>query len=120
MIRFLSIACVVLVILCVLEGLAVRRLKADLVSVDARAAQAALIDVQGRRDEVLRTLSWIDATLRADGTSGHAVSLCQNSALDVDLIGRWLFDTYLLARAKGGTEIAARQRVVDGMRASVK
>ena len=67
---------------------------------------------------MLRVITWIDAASRANNSGGAGVGLCKADALDVDRIGRWLFDTYLFERAKGGTEIDARQRLLEVMRAS--
>ena len=114
--RILTATCIALVVLCLFQWRVIRELKTELATVDARARQAALVDLQGRRDEVLRVITWIDAASPANN-AGATVGLCKSGALDVDRIGQWLFDTYLLERAKGGTEIDARQRLLEVMRA---
>lgn len=116
MTRILTAACIVLVVLCLFQWRVIRDLKTELATVDARARQAALIDLSDRRDEVLRVMTWIDVASRATGTGSPSDGICRNGAPDVDRIGRWLFDTYLLERARGGTEIDARQRLLDVMR----
>jgi len=115
MTRILTVACAALIVLCLFQWRVLRELKAELAAVDARARQAALVDLSDRRDEVLRVMTWIDVTSRAVGTGGPG-GVCTDGAPDVDRIGRWLFDTYLLERAKGSTEIDARQRLLEVMR----
>jgi hypothetical protein len=116
MTRMLTAASIALVALCLFQWRVIRDLKTELATVDARARQAALVDLDDRRDEVLRVITWIDASSRAAGTSGPSDGICRDGAPDVDRIGRWVFDTYLLERAKGATEIDARQRLLDVMR----
>jgi hypothetical protein len=117
MTRILTATCVGVTVLCVFQARALRDLKAELASVDARARRAAVVDLHGRRDEVLRVLTWMDASWREGQTPGPSVRVCSSGALDVPAVGKWLFDVYLLERAKGRTEVDARQRVVDVMHA---
>jgi hypothetical protein len=120
MTRFLTAACVVLAVLCALEGVALRRLRADLASVESRARHAALEDLQGRRDEVLRALAWLDAAGRSAPATGQPAGLCKEGTVDLKTIGNSLFDLYLLERAKGKSEVEARQRTLDAMRQAAK
>ncbi len=118
MTRMLTAASIALAALCLFQWRVIRDLKTELATVDVRARQAALVDLDDRKDEVLRVITWIGASSRAAGTSGPSDGICRNGAADVDRIGRWVFDTYLLERAKGATEIDARQRLLDVMRSS--
>ncbi len=117
MTRFLTAACATLVVLCLFQWRVIRDLKTELAAVDARAQQAALVDLADRRDEVLRVMTWIGASGRATGAGNSSDGICKDGAPDVDRIGRWLFDAYLLERAKGRTEIDARQHLLEVMRA---
>jgi hypothetical protein len=47
---------------------------------------------------------------------GTLAGLCRDDAPDADRVGQWLFDTYLLERAKGRTEVDARRRLLEVMR----
>lgn len=116
MTRFLTVACATLVVLCLFQWRVIRDLKTELAAVDARAQQAALVDLAGRRDEVLRVITWIGASGRASVAASPSDGICGDGAPDVGRIGRWLFDTYLLERARGATEIDARQRLLEVMR----
>ena len=118
MTRMLTAASIALMSLCLFQWYIIRELKTEIATVDARARQAALVDLGDRRDEVLRVITWIGASSRVAGTSGVSDGICRDGAPDVDRIGRWVFDTYLLERAKGRTEIDARQRLLDVMRSS--
>jgi hypothetical protein len=118
MTRMLTVTSVVLIVLCLFQWHMLRELKTELAAVDARARQAALVDLHDRRDEVLRVMTWIDVTRRAASGGGPIAGLCTDDALDTDRVGRWLFDTYLLERAKGNTEIDARQRLLEVIRSS--
>lgn len=118
MTRMLTAASIALVALCLFQWRVIRELKTEIATVDARARQAALVDLDDRKDEVLRVLNWIEASHRAGGTGNSSGGLCKDGAPDADRVGRWLFDAYLLERAKGRTEIDARQRLLDVMRSS--
>ena len=118
MTRILTAACVALGLLCLFQWYVLRDLKADLAAVDARARQAALLDLHDRRDEVLRVLAWMDVASGTRDTGDPAGGMCKNGAPNADRIGQWLFDTYLLERARGGTEIDARQRLLEVMRST--
>lgn len=115
MIRVLMATCGVLAAVCIFEGMALRRLKADLAHVDARAYRAALVDLHDRRDEVLRMLAWLDAYTRTDEGLGQREGLCKGGTPDLGAIGTWAFDVYLRERVSGASEIEARQRVVDAI-----
>ena len=117
MTRLLTAACAALVVLCLFQWRVIRELKTELAAVDARARQAALVDLADRRDEVLRVLTWIDTSSRVAASGSSSTGICKDGAPDVDRIGRWLFDAYLLERAKGRTEIDARQQLLEVMRA---
>ena len=65
MTRILTAACTALVVLCLFQWRVTRDLKTELATEDARARQAALVDLAGRRDEVLRVVTWIGASSRA-------------------------------------------------------
>ena len=115
MTRVLAALCAAFVVLSVLEGLALRDLKGQLASADARASRAALLDLQSRRDEVLRVLAWLDATGRSSPSGAGGSGICKDGAPDLQVIGTRLFDTYLLERARGKTEIEARQATLDAI-----
>jgi hypothetical protein len=118
MTRILTATSVALIVLCVFQWRQLRELKAELAAVDARAREAAMIDLSDRRDEVLRVISWTEAARRSPDMPGPLDGVCGNGAPDLDRIGRWLFDTYLLERAKGATEVDARQQLLTVMRAN--
>jgi hypothetical protein len=115
MTRVLAAVCVMLLTVSVLEALALRSLKQQLASADERATRAALLDLGARRDEVLRVLAWLDATERNGPGAAHANGLCKDGALDLQAIGSRVFDAYLLERARGRTEIEARQATLDAI-----
>ena len=109
MTRFLLAVTIALTIFCGFQWRSLQRLKAELATADARAAQAAVADLHSRRDEIVRALTWLDASRKSSGRGG----LCTAAGLDTASIGAQVFDVYLAARAKGATEAVARQRVLD-------
>ena len=115
--RALIGTCAVLAVLCLVQWSTLGRLKADLLTADARAYRAALVDLQDRRDEIERAITWLDSYMRSEPLQGHPAGLCNSDPPDVGAIGRWVLDVYLDARTEGASEADARRRVVEMMRA---
>jgi hypothetical protein len=118
MTRALIMACAVLAVLSGFQWRALRDLKADLATVDARAYRAALVDLHERRDEVLRTLIWLDTHSRAPEGLNRPEGLCRGGRPDFDAVNAWLFDVYLRERANGASEVQARALVLQRMTAA--
>jgi hypothetical protein len=118
MTRALMGTCAVLAVLCAVQWATLGRMKADMRVVDARAYQAALVDLDDRREEIERALTWLDAHVRSAPAQGRTEGLCRDGVIDVKTIGELLFDAYLKARAEGASEAEARAEVVAAMRAS--
>ena len=114
--RLLIVACAVLAVLAVTEWRALRAMKTDLATLDARAYRAALVDLHDRRDEVHRALAWLDQYERAADGLNRSGGLCAGGAPDFAAIDTLVFDVYLRERAQGRSELEARQAVVYELR----
>jgi hypothetical protein len=116
MTRALLTICVTLGALCSLQWTTLRELKIELAAADMRAYQRALADLHDRRDEVARTITWLDEYTRTQRTFPPTNSLCSGGTLDVQAIQRLVFDEYLKARSSGASETGAREAVVAAIR----
>jgi hypothetical protein len=74
---------------------------------------------EDRRDEFRRTVTWLDAFYAAPEGLGRAGGLCRDNRLD-RMAAELLFDPYLRARVGGASEEAARQRMVDAIKATAE
>jgi hypothetical protein len=83
-------------------------------------AQAAHEQLRGRHADLVGAISWLDDFYRApDGLQRpRGVWSTQADRVDGEAIAVWIFETYLPARVSGMSEEAARQAVVDAIRAT--
>lgn len=111
--RVLGVAVVVLAALVVIQAVALRRNRWELAQ--ARA-WAAAVDLDTRRDEILRTGQWLHTWLQSPEGGSRVEGLCPQGAPDVDTLRALVFGTYVHARATGATEPAARDVVAGQAR----
>jgi hypothetical protein len=76
--------------------------------------------LQGRRDEMVRTVAWLDDFYRSpDGLQRPAgLWLPDENRADGEAIAVWILDVYLPARVAGASEEAARQTVIEHIKAT--
>jgi hypothetical protein len=84
------------------------------------AERAAQEQLQGRREEMIRVVRWLDDFYRSpDGLQRrHGLWLPQSETVDAEAIAVWILDVYLPARVGGASEETARQGVIDQIRAT--
>jgi len=118
--RALTIACAVLAVICILEARALVALKADLADLrtSERVAVSAGQRMAGRAAEIRRTTDWLQAFYESPDGLKRAGGLCAGGTLDSAALTALLYDTYLRQRFDGATEDAARQEVVNRIRAA--
>jgi hypothetical protein len=104
--------------LCLVQWTTLQRLKNELAEADARAYRAMLAETREHRDEVARTVAWIDGYSRAEGQSSVRVLCDGGTASSVGIADAvtYMF-LYLGSRKEGASEAAARQNVLDAMAA---
>jgi len=112
-VRWLAVVCLALAALCAVQWRTLARLKSDLAAADARALRSAVGD---RRDELVRAMAWLDASLRSQPDLQKPAGLCPDGRPDADAVGRWVFDVYLTERVSGASESESRRRVLEAIR----
>lgn len=114
MTRILLTTSVVLGALCLVQWNTLRTLKADLSGAQAHAYRTAIGDMDERREEIARTVAWLDGYTRAEA---GATALCEAGPTNVAAVRDAVSHVYryLSARTAGSTEVDARQAVVAAM-----
>ena len=85
-----------------------------------RAAEVAREQLEGRRDELVRAIDWLDQFYRsAEGLQrSEGLWLSEARKPDGEAIAVWILDVYLPARVGGASEEQARQAVIDNIKAT--
>lgn len=119
MTRMLLAISAVLGALCLVQWNTLRQLKSELAGANGHAYRTALGEMSERREEIDRTIAWLDAYTRAEAGTGVAV-LCDAGPTDVAGVSEAVSHVYryLSARGTGATEVDARQQVIDAIAAS--
>jgi len=86
--------------------------------VDDRAAKIALDRLQGRREDLVRTVDWLQQYYRSDEglRRPNGLWIADRNQVDAEAIGAWIFDFYMNRRVSGASEAEARQAVIDAIR----
>jgi hypothetical protein len=86
--------------------------------VNDRAAKIALERMQGRREDLVRSVDWLQQYYKSDDGLRRANGLwiAEQGRVDAEAIGAWIFDFYMNRRVSGATEDEARQAVIDAIR----
>lgn len=86
--------------------------------VDDRAAKIALERMQGRREDLVRAVDWLQQFYKSDEGLRRANGLwiAEQSRVDAEAIGAWIFDFYMNRRVSGASEEEARAAVMDAIR----
>jgi hypothetical protein len=120
-VRVAAIIAVMAVVVAFLEGLAIRRLRAELQTLrsarDAVKAEVAPAPARQSVDDVSQAVRWLDA-FYADVEQGFARpgGLCAGGRIDDRALADALGTAFLPARAAGQSEVEA----IDAMRTSLR
>lgn len=119
MVRALSVIVVCLSVLVFWEGRALVGLKADLGAerVAQQQAASALHAIEAGPDEMVGTVTWLQAYVASTDGLHRAGGLCADNTLDAAGLGGWL-NVYVQARVHGASEADARQAVIAAIRTS--
>ncbi len=119
MVRVLSVVVACLCVLVWWEGRGLVELKAEVGA--SRSAQqesaSALHAFEHGHDEMVRTVTWLQAYIQSDEGLHRAGGLCAGDRIDAAGMGNWLA-VYLQARVGGASEEDARRAVVEAIRRS--
>ena len=107
--RMLGLLVVILAGLCVIELMALRRMRVEIAHLRADSIPYAL---DQRRDELGRAGLWLHEWMQRPDGGARAGGLCSNGAPDIESIRRLIFGVYLSRRADGDSEAAAREAII--------
>ena len=107
--RMLGVLVVVLAGLCVIELMALRRMRVEIARLRAESITYAL---DSRREEVERAGLWLHEWMQRPDGGSRAGGLCSNGVPDIESMRRLIFGVYLSRRAAGESEAAAREAVI--------
>lgn len=115
----------VLLLLCTFEARTIRQMKSELDALRQRPpatapALAGQTFTPEFRDEVARTLDWLNQYYASPQGLNYPQGLCLGGRLDTVGISTWVFGTYLPLRAGGASEPMARQKVIDAIAGAVR
>lgn len=113
--RALALTVVFLIALTVIELVALRRMRVEIATL---RAEVEAVSIEPRREEIVRAGQWLHGWLESPEGGARPGGLCPGGAPDVNATASLLFDTYLHARARGASEIAAREAVLQRARAA--
>lgn len=87
-------------------------------NVEDRAAQIALDRMQGRREDLVRAVDWLQQYYKSDEglRRPNGLWIAEEGKVDAEAMGAWIFDFYMNRRVSGATEEEARQAVLDAIR----
>ena len=86
--------------------------------IDDKAAKIALDRMQGRRQDLVRAVDWLQQYYKSDEGLRRASGLWipEQNRIDAEAMGAWIFDFYMNRRVSGASEEEARQAVIDAIR----
>lgn len=86
--------------------------------VDDRAARIALDRMQGRREDLVRAVDWLQQYYKSDDglRRPNGLWIAEQNKVDAEAMGAWIFDFYMNRRVSGATEEEARKAVIDAIR----
>lgn len=76
--------------------------------------------LQGRREELVAAVAFLDELYRSDDGLQRAGGLyaAEVQKVDAEAIGTWILDVYLKARIEGKSDSEARQSITDAIKGS--
>ncbi|MGH9386231.1 MAG: hypothetical protein ACRD2N_18295 [Vicinamibacterales bacterium] len=86
--------------------------------VDDRAARIALERMQGRREDLVRAVDWLQQFYKSEEglRRPNGLWIAEQNKVDAEAMGAWIFDFYMNRRVSGATEEEARKAVIDAIR----
>ena len=121
---FLAIVILILLGQIAYQEMRISGLKADADqarrNLEAQAEKLALERMQGRREEMVGVVAFVDDLYRsADGLQrpGGLYSP-EAQRIDAEAIGTWVLDVYMKARIAGKSDAEARQSISDAIKGS--
>ena len=121
---FLAIVILILLGQIAYQQMRIGSLKADLDQtrrdLEGRVERMALEKVQGRREEMVAAVAYVDDLYRsADGLQRPGGLYNQTAQkIDAEAIGTWVLDVYMKARIEGKTDAEAKQAIADAIKGS--
>lgn len=88
--------------------------------VEEQAGRRSTELLKGRRGEIVEATQWLHEFYASDSglRRPNGLWLAQRNQPDFEAIGAWVFDVYLNARVNGASDEAARQAIVDAIKAT--
>jgi hypothetical protein len=86
--------------------------------VEDRAARIALDRMQGRREDLVRAVDWLQQYYKSDEglRRPNGLWIAEQNRIDAEAMGAWIFDFYMNQRVQGASEEEARKAVIDAIR----
>ena len=118
---------IVLAVVAVWQGATIRNLRADNVrarqeeaglraEIDVRAQKLLASALRDRRQEMIQAGEWLQKFYQSDEGLKRPEGLWTAGHPDFEGIGAWLLDVYMRERFAGASDVAARQKVIEGIR----
>ncbi len=125
--RVLVGAVIVLAIVAAFQAVAIRNLREDVAratqeaeslraEMAVRAQKLVVSTLEERRQEMIQAGEWLHSFYQSEDGLQRPEGLWISGHPDFEGIGAWLLDVYLRERFAGASDVAARQKVVDGIR----